>query len=116
MIIKSPDLNSSEAAPSRVQKPGACPLAGCGETFFQPCIVIPAETGIPSFQCFLDSRFRGSDGFVGFFRILSGSRLFPRIKICPQNSTKWLLKAGIGINGASSPVLSFILFFFHGIQ
>jgi hypothetical protein len=46
------------------------PLAGCGKTLFQSRRVIPAEAGIHSFQGFLGSRFRGSDGSVEFFRNL----------------------------------------------
>ena len=38
--------------------------------FFSPFAVIPAEAGIQSFQYLLDSRFRGSDGGLKFFRIL----------------------------------------------
>jgi hypothetical protein len=37
---------------------------------FAPYVVIPAEAGIQSFQSILDSRLRGSDGKLEFFRIL----------------------------------------------
>jgi hypothetical protein len=45
-------------------------LEGYGKSLFLARIVIPAEAGIQYFQCFLDSRLRGSDGSVEFFRIL----------------------------------------------
>jgi len=37
-------------------------LTGCAKALFQSRFVIPAEAGIQSFQGFLGSRFRGSDG------------------------------------------------------
>jgi hypothetical protein len=42
---------------------------------FGPYVVIPAAAGIHSFQCLLDSGFRGSDDEWEFFRNLLKSRL-----------------------------------------
>jgi len=44
-------------------------LVGFRKTLFQTRMVIPAEAGIQNFQRLLDSRFRGSDGSVGSFRM-----------------------------------------------
>ena len=38
-------------------------------------VVTPAKAGLQSFQEFLDSRFRWSDGKLEFFRILLDNRI-----------------------------------------